>query len=112
LDEAFAAIQYLDEFWWVAEIYRLKGKLLLSLNADNAAAEECFRRAIDIARCQSAKWLELRAANELARWCRAQGQYEEARALLAPVHSWFTEGFDLVDLNESKALLDELVSAP
>ncbi len=64
--------------------------------------------ALEVARSQSAKTLELRAASDLARLWHDQGRSEEARDLLAPVYSWFTEGFDTTDLKEAKALLDEL----
>ena len=65
-------------------------------------------RALEVARSQSAKTLELRAARDLARLWRDQGKTREARNLLAPVYDWFTEGFDTADLKEAKALLDEL----
>jgi len=71
-------------------------------------AEECFHRALCIARAQAAKSFELRAATSLARLRQRQGKRAEARALLAPVYEWFTEGFDTRDLVEAKALLDEL----
>ena len=75
---------------------------------DRAAAEACFRRAIDIAQAQSAKSLELRAAISLARLLAKQGQRRQAHDLLAPIYGWFTEGFATADLKEAKALLDEL----
>ena len=71
-------------------------------------AEECFRRAIDIARRQSAKSLELRAVTSLSRLWQKQGKTEEARQMLAEIYGWFTEGFDTADLKEAKALLEEL----
>jgi tetratricopeptide (TPR) repeat protein len=108
LDEALAGIEISDEYWWVTEIYRLKGQLLLSLSADNAAAEGCFKKAISIAQRQSAKLLELRAARDLARLLYARGKHDEACSQLAPVYDWFTEGFDTPDLRDAKALLDEL----
>jgi predicted ATPase len=67
-----------------------------------------LRRALDVARRQEAKSLELRAAMSLARLWQQQGKRAEARALLAPTYSWFTEGFDTTDLQEARALLDEL----
>jgi class 3 adenylate cyclase/tetratricopeptide (TPR) repeat protein len=111
LDEALAAIETPDEFWWVAEIYRLKG-LLLSLDTDNALAEVCYRKAISIAQRQGARWLELRAATHLARLWHTQGKYDEARAQLAPVYGGFTEGFDTPDLRDAKAMLEKLGKAP
>ena len=71
-------------------------------------AEACLLRAIDIARTQQAKSLELRAATSLARLWQQQGKRDEAHALLAPIYSWFTEGFDTADLQEAKALLEAL----
>ncbi len=71
-------------------------------------AEGCFRRAIDIARRQSAKSLELRAVMSLSRLWQKQGKTEEARQMLAEIYGWFTEGFDTADLKEAKALLEEL----
>ena len=73
-----------------------------------AEAEACFQQAIVIAQQQSAKSWELRAATSLARLWQSQGKRAEARALLAPVYDWFTEGFDTADLKDAKALLDEL----
>lgn len=71
-------------------------------------AEECFLKAIDIARQQQAKSWELRAATSLARLWREQGKRDEAHAVLFEVYNWFTEGFDTKDLQEAKALLEEL----
>jgi predicted ATPase len=71
-------------------------------------AEACFHKALAIARQQQAKSLELRAATSLARLWHRQGKKAEARALLAPVYQWFTEGFDTKDLQEARALLEEL----
>ena len=76
-----------------------------------AEAEACFGRAIEIARRQQAKSWELRAVVSLARLWRDQGQFRQARELLAPVYDWFTEGFDTPDLQDAKALLDRLVRA-
>jgi predicted ATPase len=71
-------------------------------------AEVWLRRALDVARRQEAKSLELRAAMSLSRLWQQQGKQAEARELLAPVYGWFTEGFDTADLQEAKALLDAL----
>jgi predicted ATPase len=112
LDEALAALQNVDEFWWVADIHRLRGQLLLSLEADRAAAAEgCYKEAIDLAQRQSAKWLEMRAATDFARLLHAQGKHDEARTQLAPVYWRFTEGFELLDLREARAMLDQLDKA-
>ena len=92
-----------------AGLHHLKGELLLATDpASSAEAETLIRRALDIARAQEAKSLELRAATSLARLWQRQGKRAEARALLAPIYGWFTEGFDTRDLVEAKALLDEL----
>jgi predicted ATPase len=109
LDEALALAEEMDERWWEAELHRLKGQLLLSLTADNAAAAEaCYERAINVAQGQGARSLELRSATSLARLWHAQGRVETARELLAPIYAWFTEGFDTPDLKDARALLDEL----
>ena len=75
---------------------------------DAAKAEAYFQRALAVARQQNAKSWELRAAMSMARLWRDQGKAQQARELLAPVYSWFTEGFDTLDLREAKALLGEL----
>lgn len=94
-----------------AELYRLKGELLLMGAGPGAEdAERCFRQAVEIARRQSAKSLELRAAMSLARLFQRQGKREDARRLLAEVYAWFTEGFDTADLKDARALLDALAT--
>ena len=92
-----------------AELYRLKGELLLLQSASaHAQAESCFREAIEIAQRQQAKSWELRATMSLARLLAKQGRRDEARAMLAEIYNWFTEGFDTPDLKDAKALLEEL----
>jgi predicted ATPase len=92
-------------------VYRLKGELLLTCSFKyDAEAEACFQQALAIARRQQAKALELRAAMSLSRLWQQQGKRAEAYNLLAPIYSWFTEGFDTSDLQEAKALLDELMT--
>ena len=109
LAEALATAHTTGERRWEAELHRLKGKLLLQQSIpDEAQAETCFHQAIDIARQQQAKSLELRAAMSLARLWQQQGKQAEAYELLVPIYGWFTEGFDTTDLREAKALLDEL----
>ena len=82
---------------------------MLLQSADNhVEAQACFHRALDIARSQQAKSLELRAATSLSRLWQEQGKRTEARQLPAEVYGWFTEGFDTPDLREAKMLLDEL----
>ena len=76
--------------------------------SDAPQAEQCYLQAIDISRSQSAKWWELRASTRLARLWHSQGKTVEARDLLAPVYSWFTEGFDTADLKDAKSLLGEV----
>jgi len=107
LDEALLRIERTGERWFVAEVYRQKGALLLR-QGHTEAAEELYRKALSIAQEQEAKLWELRAAASLARLRRDQGRRAEARDLLGSVYGWFTEGFGTPDLKEAKALLDEL----
>jgi predicted ATPase len=109
LAEALTHADNAGERWYEAELYRLRGELLLQQNTDNhLEAETCFHHALDIARNQRAKSFELRAATSLAKLWQHQGKRKEAYDLLAPVYGWFTEGFDTTDLKDAKALLDEL----
>jgi class 3 adenylate cyclase/predicted ATPase len=108
LTEAAELAETTKERWAAAEMHRLRGKLLLSTNKHDAA-EESFNHALAVARRQSAKFWELRAATDLARLWRHQGQSRQARDLLAPVYGWFTEGFDTHDLREAKALLENVI---
>jgi predicted ATPase len=109
LAEALAVIDETGERRWEAELYRLKGELPRTRSAAyDTEAETCFQRALDVARRQEAKSLELRAAMSLSRLWQQQGRRDDARALLAPIYSWFTESFDTADLQEAKALLEEL----
>jgi adenylate cyclase len=128
VDEALAMVHSGGRYY-EAELYRLKGELLLLQAAswgtardgtDNAnrvakAAEAvwpdleaCFRQAIEIARRHGAKCLELRAVMSLTRLYQAQGKKQEARQMLTEIYGWFTEGFDTADLKEAKALLEAL----
>ena len=125
VNEALATANKTGERVGEAGLYRLKGELLLQkfkvpgskfkvagpqpLAPDpQGEAEACFLKAIDIARKQQAKSLELRAATSLARLWQKQGKRKQARKLLADIYGWFTEGFDTADLKEAKALLEEL----
>ena len=109
LAEAYTLVEQQEERWWEAEVCRLRGVLLLRQpGTPQAEAEAWLRRALDVARRQEAKSLELRAAMSLSRLSQQQGKQAEARALLAPIYGWFTEGFDTSDLQAAKALLDEL----
>jgi predicted ATPase len=110
LAEALATADHQGMHLWEPELYRVKGELLLRQPVPDAPeAERCFRQALDGARRQEAKSLELRAATSLSRLWQQQGKRAEAYELLAPVYDWFTEGFDTADLQDAKALLDELV---
>jgi predicted ATPase len=107
LDDALQIVERTGERWFAAELHRHKGQLLLR-QGHSKAAGELYRKARRIAEGQEAKLWELRTAVSLARLRRDPDRQPEARDLLAPVYSWFTEGFDLPDLKEAKALLDEL----
>jgi predicted ATPase len=112
--EALATVDKTGERFYEAELYRLKGTLTLQSKVPSPKsqveeeAEGYFRKAIEVARRQQAKSLELRATMSLSRLWQQQGKKEEARQLLAEVYNWFTEGFDTKDLQEAKALLTAL----
>ena len=109
LAEAHTLMEQQEERWWEAEVCRLQGVLLLrQLETPQPEAEAWLQRALDVARCQEAKSLELRAAMSLCRLWQQQGKQAEAHALLAPIYGWFTEGLDTADLQEAKALLAAL----
>jgi class 3 adenylate cyclase/predicted ATPase len=109
LAEAHTLVEQQEERSWEAEIYRLRGVLLLrQTGTPQPDAETWSQRALDLAHRQEAKSLELRAAMSLARLWQQQGKHAEAHALLTPIYAWFTEGFDTVDLQEAKSLLDTL----
>jgi class 3 adenylate cyclase/predicted ATPase len=92
-----------------AELHRLEGELLIINDIGNVVeAERCLRAAMAVAREQGARLFELRATNSLGRLLAEQGRRDEARAMLAEIYGWFTEGFDTADLREAKSLLDEL----
>ena len=130
LAEALAAVDNTGEHFYEAELYRLKGTLTLQkfqvsgskFQVSNtqdpapspqaeAEAEACFLKAIEIARKQQAKSLELRTAMSLSRLWQRQGRTKEARKMLSEIYNWFTEGFDTKDLQEARALLDSLGSS-
>jgi len=109
LNEALVLVDATGERWCEAKLHRLKGELLLRLAADPAPeAEACFQHALTIARSQHAKSWELRAAVSLSQLWQHQGRRDAAHKLLAEVYGWFAEGFDTADLQEAKALLQEL----
>ena len=119
--EGLAFVERTGERIYEAELYRLKGELLLNaerrtMNAErktqepphSGQAEVSFQKALDVARQQEAKSFELRAATNLARLWQSQGKTREARDLLTPVYEWFTEGFDTADLKDAQVVLEEL----
>ena len=109
LAEAHTLVEQHEERYWEAEVHRLRGVLLRRQTMTQPEeAEAWLRRALDVARRQEAKSLELRTAMSLSRLWQQQGKRTEAHALLAPIYDWFTEGFDTADLQEAKALLDAL----
>jgi class 3 adenylate cyclase/predicted ATPase len=104
--EALEVIGRTGARWWESELHRLRGELLML--RETAMAQASFEEAIEVARRQCAKSLELRAATSLARLWAEHGERQKARDLLAPLYAWFTEGFDTADLKDARALLDEL----
>jgi predicted ATPase len=109
LVEALAHVGTTEERYSEAEVYRIKGELLLRQAIPDAPqAEACFQQALAVAHHQQAKSWELRAATSLARLWQRQGKRADAHALLAPISGWFTEGFDTADLLEAQALLEAL----
>jgi class 3 adenylate cyclase/predicted ATPase len=115
LTEALTIVERSGERFWEAELQRVYGELSLRVAAPAtrrspvlASAEESFQKAIEIARRQRAKSLELRAVTSLSRLLQKQSKKEEARQMLAEIYGWFTEGFDTADLKDAKALLEEL----
>ncbi|MGE0577181.1 BTAD domain-containing putative transcriptional regulator [Reyranella sp.] len=111
LNDAMQIVERTGERWFVAELHRQKGRLLLR-QGHSKAAEEQYRKALSIAQRQGAKLWELRATTSLARLRHDEGRCTEARDLLAPVYGWFTEGFATPDLKEAGELLDEIREAP
>jgi predicted ATPase len=107
LDGAVQLVEATSERFFEAELYRVRGKLLLSLG-EKGDAEAELQRALTIARQQQARWWELRAATSLARHWHDEGRYIEAISVLEPIYIWFVEGFDTADLKDAKLLLDHL----
>ena len=107
LQDALQNVERTGERWFEAELNRHKGELVLR-QGHSELAEGLYRKALSIAQEQQARLWELRAAVSLARIRRDQGRHSDARAILAPVYGWFTEGFDTPDLKQAKALLDEV----
>jgi hypothetical protein len=111
LGKAFAFVEDTDERQWEAELYRVRGQLLLALG-DEEEAKASFHKAIEVARGQQAKSWELRATVSLCRLWGEQGRREDARQRLAEIYAWSTEGFDTADLIDARMLLEELSSEP
>ena len=107
VEEALDLVERTGERAWEAEVHRVKGELL-QLSGRLSEAEASFRQAIEVARRQEAKSWELRATLSLSRLLQKEGRSAEARQLLSEIYGWFTEGFDTPDLQEAKALLEEL----
>jgi predicted ATPase len=106
LDEGLTLAAATGEGFMSAELHRLRGELLLAgAAADPGAAEAAIRQALDVARRQGARSLELRALMSLTRLCRSQGRAAEAEPMLAAAYAWFTEGLDTPDLQEARAIL-------
>jgi adenylate cyclase len=110
LDDALALAERTGERFFQAELHRLQGALLIQVAGSDGVthAEACFRKAIAVARRQDARSLELRAVMSLSRLYQQQGRPTEARPLLAETYGWFTEGFDTPDLQEAKALVEQV----
>jgi predicted ATPase/DNA-binding winged helix-turn-helix (wHTH) protein len=110
IEEALARGEHSEEGWYVAELMRVKGELLLQDSVDQSAviADQYFTRAIEVARRQGALMWELRSAMSLAGWRVRQGRHDEARQILAPVYDRFTEGFEMTDLRSARTMLESL----
>jgi predicted ATPase len=108
IEEALAEARAHNERWWDAELHRLRGELLLMHGADASDVEAAILRAIEIARSQRARSLELRATMSLARLWIAQNRSDDARRQLSDLYAWFTEGFETPDLQAARLLLAHL----
>jgi predicted ATPase len=109
ISEELARVNKTGQHFYEPELHRIKGELRLKHDMpDEDQAATCFQKAIEVARSQRAKLLELRAAMSMSRLWQRQGKRTEARKLLAGIYGWFTEGFDTADLKAAKALLEEL----
>jgi predicted ATPase len=109
VEEGFASVARTGAQFYSPSLHHVTGELLLAQNpCEVAETEQYFRRAIEIARWQSARSEELRATTSLARLLAKQGRRDEARTMLAEIYCWFTEGFDTADLKDAKRLLDRL----
>jgi predicted ATPase len=108
VEETLARCETRDERWYVPELRRIKGELLLRQDGDRSIsiAEDCFREALNVAAEQGALFWELRAALSLARLRRSRGRLDDARQILSPVYGRLAEGFETADLRSARALLD------
>jgi predicted ATPase len=107
LDDAIQTADKINERFFEAELYRLRGKILLTLGR-RSEAETGLRRALTIAQRQQARWWELRAATSLAKHWHDEGKYSEAYSLLQSIYGWFIEGFETTSLKDAEELLGEL----
>jgi predicted ATPase len=107
LEEALQATEEFNDRWFEAELHRLKGVLLGGSGDSRKDGEFSLQHALTVARSQDARLLELRAANSLARFWRDQDRCNQAWALLSPIYGWFTEGFNIPELQDAKVLLNE-----
>ena len=107
IDLGFQQATPLGMFQWHSELHLMRGEIQGNEKNDPEAAEASFREGLDFARRQEARSNELRVATSYGRLLHDQGRAKEARALLAPVYDWFTEGHDFPDLTDAKALLEE-----
>jgi predicted ATPase len=111
--DALSAAETTKETWCAAEIHRAAGEIALALATPEAAkAEQHFQQALTLGRQQNAKSWELRAATSLARLWSDRGERQRAHDLLAPLHGWFSEGFDTLDLQQAAALLETIGREP
>jgi predicted ATPase len=111
IDEALSEARVHNERWWDAELHRLRGELLLMHDVDASDVETAFLRAIEIARSQQARSLELRATMSLAGLWIAQNRQDDARGRLGELYAWFTEGLETPDLQAARLLLEQLSPA-
>ena len=111
VDDGLEIIRVTDCRIWQPELLRFRAGALQAAGAEASEVEAVLQRAIEIAEMQSARMLHIRAATDLARLWRDQGEAAKARDLLAPIHGWFTEGFDTPDLKGAKLLLDGLAAS-
>jgi predicted ATPase len=108
LDAAQALIEPLDQRFYEAELHRVRGAVLVAEKPNSPDGIKSLDCAIDVARRQNSRFLELRASVSKARICRDRGLHDDARKIVAPVYRWFTEGLNTIDLTEARAFLEAL----